>query len=121
MLSRDMKERTSLPIRSFLTTKEKNDLELGVNSIGVLLENDKFILLSGSDNMELQEAMKYLIDGMVTFSPSKHVEDTLMALWFANVAARELEGKFMSARNKVRTENNLYQMQNYEKSSQIII
>lgn len=117
MLIRDMNEETDLPIKSFNTTSEKNDPVMGVNSIGVLLENEKFILVTKSDNIEVAEAMRYLIDGMVLYNPNKHVEDTLMALWFANVAGRALLSQYDNPVGSIKTVNTIYQNKIYERKN----
>lgn len=114
MLSRDMKRETSLPVVSFKTTGEKNDSVLGVNSLGILLENEKFMLIMKSDNMKLAENMRYLADGLQLYSPTKHTEDTVMALWFANVAARKIE-QIRGSNRRVTTQNNLYKTYQYGK------
>jgi hypothetical protein len=91
MIVRDLKEKTALPVVSFTTTKEKNDLDIGVNSLAVLLENEKFIIPTKNDSLQKSENVEYLVNGLISYDPDKHVEDLVMSTWFANNAIRYLE------------------------------
>jgi hypothetical protein len=88
-LVRDMQEGTSLPIKGYATGGEKFDLEVGLNSMGVEFENNKWILPYGSQSASTIQIVDKLVDGMKRF-PNGHTEDILMATWFANGGLRQL-------------------------------
>jgi len=109
-LVKDMQEYTSIPIKSFITSEEKYDPLLGINSIAVLLENKKFVIPSDFSDVRTKDNVGYLCDGLITYRPDKHTEDTVMALWFANTAGRKLEMTF--SKEEYEVESNLF---NFEK------
>lgn len=91
-LRRDMADYTDIPIEGYTTGGEKFDEDIGVNSVGVLFENEKIIL---PYNFEKDPEMKELIDRLVSecesFGLDNHTGDILMALWFAIIGLRSLE------------------------------
>lgn len=88
-LVRDMQDSTSLPIQGYATGGEKFDPEVGLQSIAVEFENNKWILPYGSQSPSTIKIVDELAEGMLRF-PSGHTADILMALWFANTGLREL-------------------------------
>lgn len=91
----DLAEETDLPIEAYTTGGEKYDEEIGINSIAVEFENDKWILPYASDDLYTTTMVDYLLTGMREYSPAgdEHTEDLLMALWFANGGLRRLQGQ----------------------------
>lgn len=88
----DLAEETDLPIEAYSTGGEKYDEEIGINSIAVEFENDKWILPYASDDLYTTTMVDHLVQGMRDFTPEKgeHTEDLLMALWMANGGMRRL-------------------------------
>lgn len=100
-LVRDMQENTSLPIKGYSTGGEKYDEEVGLNSLAVEFENDKWILPYSSASPITIEIVDKLVEGMKRF-PSGHTADILMATWFANGGLRQLTIK-PSSQGRVKT------------------
>lgn len=88
-LVRDMQEGTSLPIKGYATGGEKFDEEVGLNSLAVEFENNKWILPYSDKSPATKQIMDELVDGMKRF-PNGHTADILMAVWFANGGLRQL-------------------------------
>lgn len=88
-LQKDLAEKTDIPIRGYSTGGEKFDPDIGLNSIAVEMENEKWIFPYADRDPHAKNMIDYLTDGMRKF-PSGHTEDTLMALWFANTGLRTL-------------------------------
>jgi hypothetical protein len=85
----DLAEQTDMPIKGYVTGGEKFDEEVGLNSLAVEFENDKWILpYSNKDGYTIRNVDE-LVQGMLQF-PSGHTADILMALWFANTGMRQL-------------------------------
>lgn len=91
-MRRDLADTTDLPIRGYTTGGEKFDIDIGINSIAVEFENDKWILPYSDTDPKTRTLMDHLTDGMMRF-PQGHTEDLLMALWFANNAMRDLTSR----------------------------
>lgn len=90
-LRRDMAENTSLPIVGYSTGGEKYDENIGVQSIAVEFENEKWIFpYTDDEGAEYnREMIDRLSEGMLNFG-SGHTADILMATWFANGGLRRL-------------------------------
>lgn len=90
-LRRDLADNTSLPIVGYSTGGEKYDENVGVSSIAVEFENEKWILpYSDEEGTEYNKhQIDLLVEGMMNFG-SGHTADILMALWFANGGLRRL-------------------------------
>jgi hypothetical protein len=88
-LQRDMADTTAIPIRGYTTGGEKFDEDVGLNSLAVEFENDKWILPYDNDDQHTMDIVDRLVEGMADF-PNGHTPDILMALWFANTAMRAL-------------------------------
>lgn len=91
-LVRDMQENTGLPIKGYGTGGEKYDEEVGLNSMAVEFENDKWILPYSSQSPITIDIVDKLVEGMKRF-PSGHTADILMSTWFANGGLRQLTFK----------------------------
>jgi hypothetical protein len=85
----DLAEHTDLPIRAYSTGKEKYDIDIGLNSIAVEMENAKWILPYSDTDLNGRRLIDIFVDGCLNF-PSGHTEDLLMATWFANAGLRSL-------------------------------
>lgn len=96
-LAMDMKEHTSVPVKSFQTTKEKFDPILGINSLAIRFENGKYIIPSDFSDERTRELVGHLVVGLTGYRPERHTEDLVMALWFAETAVRDYESKNISA------------------------
>ena len=88
-LRRDIADETDIPIRGYQTGGEKYDADIGINSLAVEFENDKWILPYDREDDYTRRLMDILIDGLLSF-PNGHTEDLVMATWFANTAMRDL-------------------------------
>lgn len=88
-LRRDMADMTDLPISGYNTGGEKFDETIGINSMAIDFENDKWIIPYDKDDDYTRRMMDFLISGLLSF-PSGHTEDLVMATWFANTALRDL-------------------------------
>lgn len=88
MMSGDLGSR-GIPITSYNTGGEKNDPDIGVHSLAVLLSKEKLVLpYSNQDNGQTQKLINQLINEMRAY-PDGHTGDSLMALWFACSEARD--------------------------------
>lgn len=88
-LKRDMAENSDLPIEGYNTGGEKYDEEIGLNSLAVEFENDKWTLPCSSNSPHSVKMTNTLVEAMKAF-PDGHTHDLLMALWFANTGMRKL-------------------------------
>lgn len=88
----DLAEETDLPIEAYNTGGEKYDEEIGINSLAVEFENQKWILPYDSEDIYTVTMTDHLLNGMREFTTEgdEHTEDLLMALWFANGGLRRL-------------------------------
>lgn len=79
-------------IREHFTGNNKNDVDFGVASMSMLFDgalNDKSLIRIPQRSQN--EGVKALIEQLVTWFPqSKARQDCVMALWFAEIKAREL-------------------------------
>jgi len=107
-LTIDMKEQTSVPVQAFTTTSEKFDLVMGINSLAVLFENKKFMIPSNKSDARTRIMTGHLTEGLLSYHPESHTEDSVMALWFANTLARELEKQYASVGYEA--QHNLYKL-----------
>lgn len=74
-------------IREHTTGKNKWDADFGVASIATVMENG-FIELPATHHVE---ACKALVEQMITWAPeTKNKTDLVMAVWFAEIRAREI-------------------------------
>lgn len=94
-LQMDMADETDLPIEGYTTGGEKFDEAVGINSLAVEVENNKWILPYDSADPYTVEMVDHLVAGMRSFDPTGggHTEDLLMALWLANGGMRRLMAK----------------------------
>jgi len=87
-LRRDMAD-MNLPVKGYRTGGEKFDEFIGIDSIAVLMENERIILPYDKNDPRTINLIDQLCDEMRQF-PSGHTGDSLMALWFAFTAMRDL-------------------------------
>jgi hypothetical protein len=80
-MSLDLGER-GIPVRSYHTGGEKNDPDIGVNSLAILLSQGKLILPYSNKDARTRQLVTQLINEMRSY-PEGHTGDSLMALWFA--------------------------------------
>lgn len=88
----------SIPIKAHTTGRNKSNLEYGVESLFVELQNKawQFPCPNGHVNKHLQQ----LFDDCLYYEPGpgKHTGDALMAMWLAQTQARKLgDGKVAAA------------------------
>lgn len=93
-MARDL---TDLPVKEFVTTRRKNQLEEGVPSLRILFENRKFRIPRG-DEYSIEKT-QVLVRELQAFGFAEgklqgigEHDDTVMALWIANEAVKEYEG-----------------------------
>jgi hypothetical protein len=79
-------------VRGHKTGGEKNDMDIGVNALAILLENGKFVIPYDSRDPRTTMLCSKLVDEMRSW-PDGHTGDSLMAAWFAYLEARDLVGK----------------------------
>lgn len=93
-MSRDLQD-YSIPVRSYHTGGEKNDPDIGVNSLAVLLSQGKLILPYSSKDARTRQLITQLVNEMRSY-PDGHTGDSLMALWFAFSEMRDyMAGKMV--------------------------
>jgi len=78
----------NLPVRGHKTGSEKWS-EIGIDSIAVLMENERLILPYDKSDPRTIALIDQLCDEMRRY-PSGHTGDSLMALWFAYSAMRDI-------------------------------
>lgn len=78
-------------ITGYHTGGEKNDPDVGVNSLAILMENNKLILPSDFNDPNTAKLISQLCTEMRSF-PDGHTGDSLMALWFAYSEIRDRRG-----------------------------
>lgn len=88
---RDMWDLGVSNVTGYKTGKEKNDMEIGVNSLAILLENEMLVLPYNSNDSRTIQLVTKLIEEMRSY-PEGHTGDSLMALWFAYSAMRDRTG-----------------------------
>lgn len=79
----------NLPIQGFTTSGEKFDPFVGVESMAILFENNRFILPYDKSDPTTIALIDQLVDELRAF-PGGHTGDSAMALWFATTAMRSL-------------------------------
>lgn len=87
-IRRDLGDR-GVPVRGYHTGGEKNDSEMGVNSLAILLELGKLVIPFDMMDARTVELSSKLVDELRSW-PSGHTGDSLMALWFAFSEIRDL-------------------------------
>jgi hypothetical protein len=87
-LQRDM-ENTNIPLVGYNTGGEKYDPFVGVESLAVLFENGRIVIPSDPTDPRTYALAQRLVDGLRQF-PYGHMDDTVMGLWFAYIAIRDL-------------------------------
>jgi hypothetical protein len=80
-MSRDLAD-LGIPVRSYKTGSEKNDPDIGVNSLAILLSQGKLILPYSNRDARTRQIVNQLVNEMRAY-PDGHTGDSLMALWFA--------------------------------------
>lgn len=87
-LARELRD-SKIPVRGHRTGPEKWDSSVGVNSIGMLLEQGRLIIPSDPHDARTKDLVGQLVTEMLSF-PEGHTGDALMALWFAYQEMMEL-------------------------------
>ena len=78
----------TLPVRPHATTGvNKHDMQHGVEAMGIEFSQAKW-MLPCSNNMELHPDMALLLKGCLTYDPTRHSADHLMAAWICREAIR---------------------------------
>lgn len=80
-------ELTAVPVRSHHTGSNKWDPRFGIESVGVELENGKWIIPCDVHLDTVPELTKWIAD-MRNYTPEDHVGDRFMASWIAREGAR---------------------------------
>lgn len=78
----------NLPVVGHHTGREKNDSDIGVNALAIIMEQGKLVLPSDPTDAHTTQQIAKLVSGMRAY-PSDHTADTLMAAWLANMAMRD--------------------------------
>jgi hypothetical protein len=101
-IKRDMDD-MGIQVTGYHTGGEKNDPDIGVNSIAILMEQGKFIIPSDpTDNATVKLATQ-IANEMRSF-PDGHTGDSLMALWFALSEIRDREGDMIIIPSSIATQ-----------------
>lgn len=84
-------------IREHTTGRNKWDIDFGVASMAPVFDNGLIELPTG----HMVEACKALVEQLITWAPeTKNKTDLVMALWFAEIRAREVVNATSSERGK---------------------
>ncbi len=86
-IQRDLED-MSIQVTGYHTGGEKNDADIGVNSLAVLLENKRLIIPSDHTDHNTGKLVSQLANEMRAY-PDGHTGDALMALWFAYSEIRD--------------------------------
>lgn len=86
-IKRDLDE-MGVPVTGYHTGGEKNDPDVGVNSLAILLELGKLILPYDNKDSSTIKLVSQLCNEMRAY-PDGHTGDSLMALWFAYSEMRD--------------------------------
>ena len=86
-LSRDIGD-YNIPVRSYHTGGEKNDPDIGVNSLAVLFSQGRIILPFSNKDARTRQFITLLVNELRAY-PEGHTGDALMALWFAYSELRD--------------------------------
>lgn len=89
-IKRDMED-MGIQVTGYHTGGEKNDPDIGVNSIAILMELGKIIIPSDPSDPETVKLALQIANEMRAF-PDGHTGDSLMALWFALSEIRDRSG-----------------------------
>lgn len=79
---------TTLPLTGHHTGMNKHDQQWGVESIGMELEKNQWIIPCDQDLMPHPQ-MRKAIEGAVNYSPEVHASDHLMAWWICREGLRQ--------------------------------
>ncbi len=82
------RDSTAVPVKSFVTGRNKADPAFGVESLATEFDNGKWIIPNMDGKCE--PAVEELIGQMCWYDPTKHTGDALMALWFAREGLRDI-------------------------------
>lgn len=77
----------ALPVRPHHTGVNKHDLAHGIESLGVEMSQGRWMLPCSEHLEPLPEVMKF-INECLTYDPTRHTGDRLIAAWIAREAAR---------------------------------
>ncbi len=89
-MRRDMAD-MNLPVKGYRTGGEKFKEDIGVDTVATLIENKRLILPYDNSDPRTINLIDQLVDEMREF-PTGHTGDSLMALWFAYTAMRDVFG-----------------------------
>lgn len=89
-IKRDMDD-MGIPVTGYHTGGEKNDPDVGVNSIAILMELGKIVIPSDPSHPETIKLALQIANEMRAY-PDGHTGDSLMALWFALSEIRDRSG-----------------------------
>ena len=89
---RDLWDMGIVNVRGHKTGGEKNDIEIGINSIAILLENGKLVIPYDNSDPRTIDLANQLINELRSW-PEGHTGDSLMALWFAVLETRDFAAK----------------------------
>ena len=89
-IKRDMED-MGIQVTGYHTGGEKNDPDIGVNSIAILMELGKIIIPSDPSDPDTVKLALQIANEMRAF-PDGHTGDSLMALWFALSEIRDRSG-----------------------------
>jgi len=82
----------NLPVKGYATGGEKFDEFIGIDTLAVLMENGRLILPYDKSDPRTINLIDQLVDEMRQWGSAGHTGDSLMALWFAYTAMRDIEG-----------------------------
>lgn len=99
----DLQRETPLPIVGYRTGEAKADPNLGVEGISAAMAMGKWAFPSTDGTMRgiLDPEINRLAEECLYYTPEKHTGDRLMAMWFADILARQ----FVSPRGKLSVMN----------------
>jgi len=92
-LRQEVVNETAIPIVGRSTTSNKWDPATGVESIGLELQNGKWIIPATAEGQPANDVLRKWIDEMLSFQIGAHTGDLLMASYIARNMAREEEAR----------------------------
>lgn len=83
-----LRSTTAIPVIPFTTGRQKASPEFGVESLAAEFASGKWIIPSGADGKQRGKEIDAWIGELVSYDPTAHTGDRLMASWFAREGAR---------------------------------
>jgi len=121
-MMRQQLENEDIPVEGFRTTSgSKFNEETGIASIAMLMEQGKLILPQSKKDKASYSTVNQLKYDMLTYSPSQHAGDSLMASWFALEALKQFDNKLKENRGFFDTASMVEQLKQVVAAHRILL